>query len=60
MEIETIIENVQKTIENLNVSPNNLVLAIVKLLEVAHNNGLDNEARVALSECGIKLEIEEK
>lgn len=60
MEIETIIENAQKTIENLNVSPNNLVLAIVKLLEVAHNNGLDNEARVALSECGIKLEIEEK
>lgn len=60
MEIEKLIENAQKTIENLNVSPNNLVLAIVKLLEIAHNNGLDNEARIALSECGIKLEIEEQ
>lgn len=59
MKIEKIIENAQKTVENLNVSTDNLVLAVVKLLEIAHNHGLDNEARAALSDCGITLDIEE-
>lgn len=59
MKIEKIIENAQKTVETLNVSPDNLVLAVVKLLEIAHNHGLDNEARAALSDCGITLDIEE-
>lgn len=59
MKIEKIIENAQKTVEDLTVSPNNLVSAIVKLLEIAHKHGLDDEARVALSDCGIKLDIEE-
>lgn len=59
MKIEEIIENAQKTVEDLTVSPNNLVSAIVKLLEIAHKHGLDEEARVALFDCGIKLDIEE-
>ena len=59
MKIEKIIENTQKAVENLNVSPDNLVLAVVKLLEIAHNHGLDNEARDALSDCGITLDVEE-
>lgn len=59
MNIEKIIENAQKTVENLNVSPDNLILAITKLLEIAHANGLDNEAVLALADCGITLEIDE-
>lgn len=59
MEMEKLIEKVQKEIESLSVSPDNLVLAIVKLLELAHKHGLDNEAIFVLSDCGIKLEIEE-
>lgn len=59
MKIEKIIENTQKAVEKLNVSPDNLVLAVVKLLEIAHNHGLDDESRAALSDCGITLEIEE-
>lgn len=59
MNIEKIIKNAQKTVENLNVSPDNLVFAIVKLLELAHKHGLDDEARSALAECGIELDIEE-
>ena len=59
MKIEKIIENTQKAVEKLNVSPDNRVLAVVKLLEIAHNPGLDDEARAALSACGITLDIEE-
>ena len=60
MNIEKIILNAQNAVENLNVSPNNLVLAITKLLEITHANGLDNEAIKALSDCGITLEIGEE
>lgn len=60
MKIEKIIENVQKAVENMNVSPDNLILAVVKLLELAHKHGLDNEARAALSDCGITLDIDEE
>lgn len=59
MEMKKLIEKVQKELESLSVSPNNLVLAIVKLLELAHKHGLDDEARSALEECGIALDIEE-
>ncbi len=59
MNIKKIIENTQNTVENLQISPDNLVLAITKLLEIAHNHGLDAEAVAALSDCGITLEIEE-
>lgn len=59
MNVKKILENTKTAIENMNVSPDNLVLAITKLLEIAHAHGLDNEAVEALSECGITLEIEE-
>ncbi len=59
MNIEKIIANAQETVENLNLSPDNLILAITKLLEITHAHGLDNEAVKALADCGITLEIDE-
>lgn len=59
MKIEKIIENAQKTVESMQVSPENLIMAITKLLEITHKNGLDAEAVAALADCGITLEIEE-
>lgn len=59
MKIEKIIENTQKTVESMQVSPENLIMAITKLLEITHKNGLDAEAVAALVDCGITLEIEE-
>lgn len=59
MNFEKIFKNTLSDVENLNVSPNNLVLAITKLLEIMHAHGLDNEAVNALSDCGITLEVEE-
>ncbi len=59
MKIEKIIENTQKTVESMQVSPENLIMAITKLLEITHKNGLDAEAVAALADCGITLEIEE-
>lgn len=52
--------NIEKIIENLNVTPNNLILAITKLLEITHVHGLDNEAIKALADCGITLEMGEE
>ena len=60
MKIEKIIENAQKTVESMQVSPENLVMAITKLLEITHKHGLDAEAVAALSDCGITLEIGEE
>ena len=60
MKIEKIIKNAQKTIESMQVSPDNLVMAITKLLEITHKHGLDVEAVAALSDCGITLEIEKE
>lgn len=59
MNVKKILESTKTAIEDMNVSPDNLVLAITKLLEIAHAHGLDNEAVEALSESGITLEIEE-
>lgn len=59
MDIEKIISNAQEEVKNLNVSPDNLILAITKLLEIAHAHGLDDEAVSALADCGITLEIDE-
>ncbi|HCH74801.1 MAG TPA: hypothetical protein DEV87_06450 [Clostridiales bacterium] len=59
MKIEKIIENTQKTVESMQVSPENLIMAITKLLEITHKNGLDAEAVAALADCGITLEIKE-
>ena len=58
MNVKKILESIKTAIEGMNVFPDNLVLAITKLLEIAHAHGLDNEAVEALSECGITLEIE--
>ncbi len=58
MEIKKILKDTQSALDDMRVSPDNLVLAITKLLEITHAHGLDNEAVEALSECGIKLKIE--
>jgi EAL domain-containing protein (putative c-di-GMP-specific phosphodiesterase class I) len=59
MNIEKIIANAQEEVKNLNISPDNLILAITKLLEITHAHNLDREAVTALAECGITLEIDE-
>lgn len=61
MNIKKIIKNTQDTIEDLRISPppDNLVSAIIKLLELTHARRLDAEAVAALSDCGITLEVEE-
>lgn len=60
MKIEKIIENTQKTLESMQVATENLIMAITKLLEITHKNGLDAEAVAALADCGITLEISEE
>lgn len=52
------IESITEEVENLSVSPDNMVMAIAKLLEIIHAHGYDGEAVKALKECGITLEIE--
>jgi hypothetical protein len=60
MNIKKIIKNTQDTVEDLRISPpDNLVSAIIKLLELTHARRLDAEAVAALSDCGITLEVEE-
>lgn len=59
MKIETLFTDAENTLQNLTVETDNLIDAIVKLLEILHANGLDAEAIKALSECGIVLEIKE-
>ena len=57
--MEELLKNVKEQLENLNVDSRNMLSALVKLLEVMHAHDLDDEAIAALSECGIKLEVEE-
>lgn len=59
MEFKKILKEAIGELNGVKVSPDNLVCAIAKLLEIMHANGLDNEAVAALSDCGIKLEIAE-
>lgn len=61
MNIKKIIKNTQDTVEDLRISPppDNLVSAIIKLLELTHARRLDAEAVAALSDCEITLEVEE-
>ena len=59
MNFEKQVKDMLAEIKNLNVSPDNLLSAITKLLEIMHAHGLDNEAVNALSDCGITLEIED-
>lgn len=58
MNVEKILDNTKTAIEELHISPDNLILAITKLLEITHAHGLDKEAVNALAECGIVLETE--
>lgn len=58
MNVKKFLESTKTAIEDINISPDNLVLAITKLLEITHAHGLDKEAIEALSECGITLEID--
>ena len=56
MKIEKIIENTQKTVESMQVSTENLIMAITKLLEITHKNGLDAEAAeidAIIKNCGM-------
>ena len=59
MKIEKIIENVEKSLKDISIEPDNVIQAITKLLEITHAHGLDNEAIAALATCGITLEIKE-
>ena len=54
------IKEVFKQLGKVEISSDNLILAITKLIDVMHKNNLDNEAIEVLSDCGIKLEIEDK
>lgn len=58
--MEELLKNVKEQLENLNVDSRNIFTALVKLLEIMHAHGLDDEAIAALSECGIKLEVGEE
>lgn len=60
MEIENTLKSIKKAIEEAEVAPNNLIAAIVRLVGIAHANGLDESAAKALAECGIELKIEEE
>ena len=60
METEKMIENAKHAIDGINVSSENLILAIVKLLELAHIKGLDADAKKILADCGIMLETTEE
>lgn len=43
---------------NLNVSHEQGIMILSKLLEVIHKHDLDDEAVAALKECGVELEFE--
>lgn len=58
--MEELLKNVKEQLENLNVDSRNIFTALVKLLEIMHAHGLDDEAIAALSEYGIKLEVGEE
>lgn len=46
--------------QNLNVNIDNVVNALLGLIEVMHANGLDSESKKILSENGIKYDIAEE
>ncbi len=57
MKTEKFLEDTERLLTN--IAPDNLIAAVIKLLEVLHAHGLDSEAVTALSDCGITLEITE-
>ena len=52
------IQKIEKDLQEVNVAPNNLIMAIVGLLEILHVNGLDDAAQQVLNENGIEYEFE--
>lgn len=61
MNIKKNIKNTQDTVEDLRISPP-LTISFQRLLNYSnftHARRLDAEAVSALSDCGIKLEVEE-
>ena len=50
---------IAEQLEEVKINPENLVNAVVELVSLARNKGFVDEARDALSACGITLEIEE-
>jgi len=55
MDLKKIVKNV-----NSNTDSEKLLNAVVKLLEIAHTHGADEEAAKALSDCGIELVLSEE
>lgn len=51
------IKEILSQLEDIEIKPDNLILAITKLIDIMHKNNLDNEAINTLAESGIKLEI---
>lgn len=50
---------VAEPLKEIKINPENLVNAVVELVNLARSKGFADEARAALSACGITLEIEE-
>lgn len=54
------IKEILSQLKDIEIKPDNLILAITKLIDIMHKNNLDNEAIKALAESGIKLEIKDQ
>ena len=59
MNVENYLEAVQNELKHLNVSPENLIKAVVELAMLAKSKGFLEEAKEVLSDCGIEFECEE-
>lgn len=57
--MEKIEQAVAEQLKEIKINPENLVNAVVELVSLARSKGFADEARAALSTCGITLEIEE-
>lgn len=60
MNTNKLLEKIENELDSLNVSPKNLLTAIIGLVDVMKNNQLEDEAIKVLSSCGINLQITEE
>lgn len=60
MKMQDYAQSAENALNGIETDEKQLFAVIVKLLEVVHAHGLDNEAAEALRECGIRLETEEE
>ena len=60
MKMQDYAKMAEEALNGIETDEKQLFAVIVKLLEVVHAHGLDNEAAEALRECGIRLETEEE